>query len=542
MLRINDLIVAFETERGELTAVKGVSLTVESGETLALVGESGCGKTVLCKSMLKILCERGNIKQGQILLEGEDLVPMQEAEMIPYRGSEIAMVFQDPMTSLDPTMPVGEQIAEMAELAELRKFGEPELQGPAGCKRCVLGAGLAVADTSRSDDESDRKQIKAKAREKALDLMRLVEIDQPELRYGQMPHHFSGGMRQRIAIAIALAGQPKLLLADEPTTALDQETQSQILALLKKIDIATIFITHDLSLVEDIADRVAIMQDGEIVETGPVSQVFDSPQHPYTRKLLGYLDYGKGRGHDHKHNAQTPDGDKLVEIRDLKKYFPIGRKKIHKVLDGFSMDIYKGEILGIVGPSGCGKSTLARCIMEMYPLTGGEIRFRNTNENANWKQMIFQDSASAFNPRMTIGEIIAEPMKIAEKKKPRSMFRDGPFEETTCQYCKSWKEKMSMRDRVIDLMQQVELDPELIDRYPYEVSGGQRQRPAIARAISVDPELIVADEPISSLDISTQAQIIHLFRKLQEERNLTILLIAHDLPMVNHISDRIIEM
>lgn len=583
MLKINDLIVAFETENGELTAVKGVSLNVAAGETLALVGESGCGKTVLCKSMLKILCERGNIKQGEILLEDRNLVPLTEEEMILYRGSGIAMVFQDPMTSLDPTMPVGEQIAEMVMLAEQQKaeaaaVSESGPSGPAGCKRCVLGAGLAVANAggnSDGDSQTDRRAIRTAAREKAIELMRLVEIDQPELRYGQMPHHFSGGMRQRIAIAIALAGQPKLLLADEPTTALDQDTQAQILALLKKIDIATIFITHDLSLVEDIADRIAIMQNGEIVETGPVAQVFENPQHPYTRRLLGYLDYGKGRGHSHKHHflkagevlpegaaphshgnvslhAHTKDGERiilpepLVEIRDVKKYFPIGRKEVHKVLDGFSLDIYKGEILGIVGPSGCGKSTLARCIMGMLPLTGGEIIFHNAEALghgvSNWKQMIFQDSAAAFNPRMTVGEIIAEPMKLAEKKRPRSIFRDGPFEDTNCQYCKNWKAKMSMRDRVIDLMKQVELDPALIDRHPYEISGGQRQRVAIARAISVDPQLIVADEPISSLDISTQAQIIHLFRKLQEERNLTILLIAHDLPMVGHISDRIIQM
>lgn len=547
MLKINDLIVAFETERGELNAVKGVSLTLHPGETLALVGESGCGKTVLCKSMLKILCERGNIKQGEILLDGKNLVPLPEEEMLPYRGSEIAMVFQDPMTSLDPTMPVGEQIAEMAELAELRKADDNVLDR----ERCVN-----LAET--------RKKVRSAARERAIELMRLVEIDNPELRYGQMPHHFSGGMRQRIAIAIALAGQPRLLLADEPTTALDQDTQSQILALLKKIDIATIFITHDLSLVEDIADRVAIMQDGVIVESGPVTQVFNEPQHQYTRKLLGYLDYGKGRGHNHKHRILMPGEEipvPLVEIRDIKKYFPLGKNQVHKALDGFSLDIYKGEILGIVGPSGCGKSTLARCIMEMYPLTGGEIRFHNSEasveakdctingqaypyrSSSNWKHMIFQDSDSAFNPRMTIGEIIAEPMRIAEKNKSRGLFRrEDKFERTTCQYCKAWKEKMSMRDRVIDLMKQVELNPELIDRYPYEVSGGQRQRAAIARAISVDPELIVADEPISSLDISTQAQIVHLFRKLQEERNLTIVFIAHDLPMVNHISDRIIQM
>jgi peptide/nickel transport system ATP-binding protein len=262
-----------------------------------------------------------------------------------------------------------------------------------------------------------------------------------------MPHHFSGGMRQRIAIAIALAGRPKLPLADEPTTALDQETQAQILALLKKIDTTTIFITHDLSLVEDVADRVAIMQAGEIVETGPVSEIFEQPQHPYTKKLLGYLDYGKGRGHNHKHE-ETVRGKHLVEIKNIKKYFPLGRKKVHKALDGFSMNIHRGEILGIVGPSGCGKSTLARCIMGMEKLTAGEIIFHNEdlavardgstgghatgspenqNKNAcslrpsfrtkdNWKQMIFQDSDSAFNPRMTIGEIIAEPMKIAEKQ------------------------------------------------------------------------------------------------------------------------------
>lgn len=472
LLTINDLTVAFETPHGELTAVKGVSLSLAPGETLALVGESGCGKTVLCKSMLKILCEKGSVKKGEILLDGQDLVPLGEEEMIPCRGKEIAMVFQDPMTSLDPTMSVGKQIAEM-------------ISGP-------------------------------DAREQAVQLMRQVEIDHPEKRYDQMPHEFSGGMRQRIAIAIALAGKPKLLLADEPTTALDQKTQQQILQLLKKIDIAMIFITHDLSLVEDIADRVAIMKDGCIAETGTVQEVFENPKHPYTRKLLGYLDYGKGRGHNHKH-PEKHTGELLVQVRDLKKSFSLGKHEIHKVLDGFSMDLYKGEILGVVGPSGCGKSTLARCIMEMYEPEGGSIRYFNEKKSKNWKQMIFQDSASAFNPRMTMGEIIGEPLRIAEKKRPD-------------------------KKRIENLMMQVELDPGLFHRHPYDVSGGQRQRAAIARALSVDPELIVADEPISSLDISTQAQIVHLFRKLQEERNLTILFIAHDLPMVNHISDRILEM
>lgn len=473
MLTINDLVVAFETPTGELTAVKGVSLSLEEGETLALVGESGCGKTVLCKSMLKVLCERGRIKQGQILLSGQDLVPLGEKEMTSYRGKEVAMIFQDPMSSLDPTMSVGKQIAEAAK--------------------------------GKAKDPKSR----------ALELMEQVEIDHPKQRYDQMPHQFSGGMRQRIAIAIALAGEPQILLADEPTTALDEITQAQILRLLKKIDIATIFITHDLSLVEDIADRVAIMKDGSIVETGPVRQVFDHPQHTYTKKLLGYLDYKKGRGHDHKHRQHfdTP----LVEVRDLKKYFSLGRHAVHKALDGFSLDIFRGEILGLVGPSGCGKSTLARCLMDIYKPTSGEIRFFNEKKTNNWKQMIFQDSDSAFNPRMTLGEIIAEPVLISKRKRPD-------------------------REWIASLMEQVELDPGLMDRHPYDVSGGQRQRAAIARAISVDPELIIADEPISSLDVSTQAQIVHLFRRLQEERQLTILFIAHDLPMVNHISDRIVEL
>ena len=339
LLSINNLVVAFETDQGELAAVKGVSLSLDPGETLALVGESGCGKTVLCKSMLKILCEKGKIKEGEILLEQQDLVPLREEEIQRCRGSQVAMIFQDPMTSLDPTMPVGRQIAEI-------------IKGP-------------------------------DARQQALDLMRQVEIDHPEERYYQMPHHFSGGMRQRIAIAIALAGKPRLLLADEPTTALDQKTQTQILKLLKKIDVATIFITHDLSLAEDIADRVAIMKDGAIVETGSVSQVFEHPQHPYTKKLLGYLDYGKGRGHHHK-KPEAEAGSPLVKVENLSKYFSLGKKQVHKALDGFSMNLYKGEILGIVGPSGCGKSTLARCIMGLYRPTSGTITYFNEKKAVSW--------------------------------------------------------------------------------------------------------------------------------------------------------------
>lgn len=481
ILKINNLIVGFENPEGELTAVKGVSLALKAGETLALVGESGCGKTVLCKSMLQILCSKGSIRQGEILLEGKDLTGLSEKQSMAYRGGEIAMIFQDPMTSLDPTMTVGKQIAEVLQIHGQWAYTE--------------------------------------AKVRAVKLMEQVGIDQPALRYHQMPHQFSGGMRQRIAIAIALAGEPKILLADEPTTSLDVKTQSQILNLLKKVQretgISTIFITHDLSLVEDIADRIAIMKDGCIVETGTVEDVFQNPNHQYTGKLLGYLDYGKGRGHNHKIGQSY--GTPLVKVDHISKCFTLGRSNRNQVFQGLCMDIYKGEILGIVGPSGCGKSTLARCIMGIELPEEGQISYYNQSKKRNWKQMIFQDSDSALNGRMTVEWIIGEPLRIEEGRRPAEQ-------------------------RIAELMEQVELPPELMKRHPYELSGGQRQRAAIARAISVDPELIVADEPISSLDISTQAQIIHLFRKLQQERNLTILLIAHDLPMVNHISDRIIEL
>ncbi|MDO4544680.1 MAG: ABC transporter ATP-binding protein, partial [Bacillota bacterium] len=257
LLKIDNLIVSFINTYGEMTAVKGVSLHLDANETLALVGESGCGKTVLCKSMLKILCDKGRIKEGEILLEGKDLVPVAEKDMTAYRGGAIAMVFQDPMTSLDPAFSVGSQIAEVLKVHR----------------------GLSTAE----------------AKQRAIQLMELVQIPDAEQRYGQRPYQFSGGMRQRIVIAIALAGEPKLLLADEPTTALDEETQEEIMKLLKDIQrktgVAILFITHDLSLVEDIAQRVAIMKDGQLVEEGPVAEVFADPQHEYTRKLLGYLDY-----------------------------------------------------------------------------------------------------------------------------------------------------------------------------------------------------------------------------------------------------------
>lgn len=479
-LTINNLTVSFETPGGKLTAVKDVSLHLAGGETLALVGESGCGKTVLCKSMLKILCSRGRIEKGKILLDGEDLTAASERQMQSYRGGSIAMVFQDPMLSLDPAFSVGEQIAEVLK---------------------VHGGLSAKA---------------AKAR--AVELMDMVRIPDAQKRYSQRPYQFSGGMRQRVAIAAALAGEPDILLADEPTTALDEKTRWEIVRLLKDIQektgVAVLFITHDLSLVEDIADRVAIMQDGRIVEEGNVAKVFSAPEHPYTRKLLGYLDYKKGRGHNHRSAASD---EPVLSVRKLCKSFRLGRKEKNDVLKDFSMDIYRGEIVGLVGSSGCGKSTLARCIAGIDRPDSGVVEFAGGIR----MQMIFQDSQSAFNDRFTVKKIIEEPLRTGAGRITDAGRRD---------------------EAVRNVMRAVELDESLADRKPYELSGGQRQRAAVARALITDPDFIIADEPLTGLDVSAQAQIVHLLKRLAQERGLTILFIAHDLPMVNHISSRIIEM
>ena len=511
LLKINNLIVSFENPNGELTAVKGVSLHLDKGETLALVGESGCGKTVLCKSMLKILCDKGRIRQGEIMLGEENLILLTEEEMQARRGGEISMIFQDPMTSLDPAFSVGEQIAEVLRIHK----------------------GLD----------------KAAAKAQAIRLMELVQIPDADKRYDQRPYQFSGGMRQRIVIAIALAAEPKLLLADEPTTALDEETQEEILRLLKEVQektgVAVLFITHDLSIVEDVADRVAIMKDGLLVEEGVVSEVFADPQHEYTKKLLGYLDYKKNRGHHHRGHG---GGKPIVSVRGLNISYAIDKKYKNEVLKDFSMDIYEGEIVGLVGKSGCGKSTLARCIMglERYSDKRTDETTSSTDGSADKTitivdntniQMIFQDTGAAFNDRMTVGEIIAEPLVVGGQ-----LGRNLARQKKSCGTATRKHSKAELRTVVERALQQVDLDSSFMDRKPYELSGGQRQRVAIARAIITNPDIIIADEPLTGLDVSTQAQIVHLFKKLSVENNMAILFITHDLPMVNHISDRVIKM
>lgn len=502
LLRIDNLTVAFEGEASEQTAVRDVSLAIGRGETLALVGESGCGKTVLCKTMLKLLCSRGRVRGGRIVFDGKELTSMSERELVKYRGKEIAMIFQDPMTALDPAFSVGEQIAEVIRLHE--------------------GA--------------SRKE----AARRAVELMEAVHIPEAEKRYSQRPYQFSGGMRQRIVIALSIAANPKLLLADEPTTALDSVTRDEIIMLLRelrdKTDAAILFITHDLGIVEDIAERVAIMKDGSIVEEGNVADVFASPKHEYTKKLLGYLDYGKDKGHNHRGESSSKDGGcetekkketaPLLSVNNLCKSYPIDRKNSKSVINNMSFSIDNGEIVGLVGRSGSGKSTLSRCICGLETPDSGSIDIRE----GIGMQMIFQDSQSAFNDRMTVGQIIAEPLRIA-RSVPGSINK-----------LRGRKAREAEKKAVEEAIKAVELPVSLADRRPYELSGGQRQRVAIARALITNPDFIIADEPLTGLDVSAQAQIVHLLKKLSVERGMAILFIAHDLPMVNHISDRIIRL
>lgn len=484
LLKITDLTVGFENPAGNMTAVKHADLAIAPGQTVALVGESGCGKTVMCKSILGLLCSRGRIRSGSIFFDGREISSLSDRQMVELRGRDISMVFQDPMTSLDPAFSVGEQIAEVLRIHE----------------------GMSAKE----------------ARDEAVKMMELVKIPDAASRYDQRPYQFSGGMRQRISIAAALAAKPRLLLADEPTTALDEQTRLEIMELLKnaveETGTAMLFITHDLSLVEGIADRVAVMKDGVIVEQGTVKEVFDTPRHEYTRKLLGYLDYSRNRGHDHRVKAE--DDTAVVEVKHLCKTYAADRKKRRTVIDDMSFSIHRGEILGVVGRSGCGKSTLSRCIAGLEGYDSGEIKIVPDTHI----QMIFQDTGSSFNERMTIGEIIAEPL----------MIRGGRKDIKRCS-------RAEVAERVGEVMEAVELDSSLKDRKPYELSGGQRQRAAIARALVTDPDLIIADEPLTGLDVTAQAQIVHLFRKLSDERDLAVMFIAHDLPMVNHISSRIID-
>ena len=495
LLRVRGLHTRFLTGQGVVHAVKGVSFSVQRGETLALVGESGCGKTVAMLSVLRLLAARGaRVEADEVSYRGRDLLALGEEEMRGVRGAEIAMVFQDPRASLNPVLTVGRQLTEGLRV------------------HCGLG--------------------QPAARDAAVELLHSVGIRRPNERIHDYPHQFSGGMCQRVMIAMALACDPELLIADEPTTALDVTVQAQIVDLVAELairrDMGMIWITHDLGLVAGVADRVAVMQSGSIVETAPATQLFAAPAHPYTRELLAPLPLSRdGRAAI----AERP----LLEVTDLKKHFPVRRGALQRrtgsvrAVDGVAFQLKRGETLGLVGESGSGKTTVARAVLRLTPPTDGRVVFDGIDLGQATAtelralrprmQMIFQDSYSSLNPRRSVGRSIAEPL----------------VQHTTLS-------RAERGVRVADLMTTVGLDPGLATRMPHEFSGGQRQRIGIARALALRPDLIVCDEPVSSLDISIQARIVALLADIQERFGLTYLFISHDLGVVRRLCDRVAVM
>jgi peptide/nickel transport system ATP-binding protein len=577
LLDVRDLHVHFVTSRGVVRAVDGVSYAVRPGEIVAVVGESGCGKSVTALGIMRLLAKpAGRIVGGRVIFDGRDLMTLSEEEMRALRGRDIAMIFQEPMTSLNPVLPIGLQIMEPLQIH--------------------LGY----------DD--------ARAQARAVEVLGLVGISDAARRLDQYPHQFSGGMRQRVMIAIALACNPKLIIADEPTTALDVTIQAQILELMKdlcrRLGIALVIITHNLGIVARYADRVNVMYAARMVEQGEADAVFNRPRHPYTVGLMRSvprLDRPRGAkletieglppnlleppqgcrfaprcpgrqdrcaadpglvaiepGHGSAclraaeltdeasyrrfglvtsgpaaiHAAPAADQAPILSVRNLTKHFTVSRglglfgggTAVVRAVDDVSFEIRRGETLGLVGESGCGKTTVGRTLLRLEQATDGEIVFEGVDlvhagpaEMTRLRQkiqVIFQDPYSSLNPRMTVGEIIGEPMHVYKLEPDRA----------------------AVKARVVELLAQVGLYPYMAERYPHELSGGQRQRVGIARALAMKPSFVVCDEAVSALDVSIQGQIINLLEDLQRRYGLTYLFIAHDLAVVRHISNRVVVM
>lgn len=526
LLSIKNLCVDFKSDGGMVRAVNDVSFDIPKGKTVGLVGESGSGKSVTSLAIMGLIPNPpGKVSQGSIEFEGVDLLSLSDSEMRKIRGNNISMIFQEPMTSLNPVFTVGNQIDEALILHQ---------------------------DLSKKE-----------AREKTVSLLDEVGIPNPGVKVNAYPHEMSGGQKQRVMIAMAMACEPKLLICDEPTTALDVTIQKQVLELMfdlqKKRGMSMLFITHDLAVIADIADEVLVMYRGDLVERSTTQKVFLEPQHPYTKGLLAcrpsltenperlktvsdfLTEDGKERPAKAKGTVaakieKPADENKyptILEVKNLNKFFPIkggffGRTVDHfKAVQDVSFKIGRGRTLGLVGESGCGKTTLGRSILRLIEPTSGNIiyggqeltslSFSEMREMRRKMQIIFQDPYSSLNPRMTIGEIITEPMVIHG-------------------IGKSKKERYEM---AADLLKKVGLIGDHLMRYPHEFSGGQRQRICIARALSLKPEFIICDESVSALDVSVQAQVLNLLLDLQEEFNLTYIFISHDLSVVKFISDEI---
>ncbi|EDM36615.1 ABC transporter, ATP-binding protein [Pedobacter sp. BAL39] len=534
MLNVRNLHIQFfnKAEKTWLNAVNDVSLQLEKGKVLGIVGESGSGKSVTSFSIMQLHDPQYTRIGGEIIFDGADLLKLTQEEIRSYRGNKIAIIFQEPMTALNPVFTCGNQVQEAIMLHQ--------------------------------------KVDKTAAKLKTIALFEEVQLPGPERIFNSYPHELSGGQKQRVMIAMALSCDPELLIADEPTTALDVTVQKTILQLLRKLkderQMSMIFISHDLSVISEVADEVAVMYKGELVEQAAAKELFSHPQHPYTRGLLAcrpnpelqlkrlpvVADFLDTPGNPSMAeilagNSYNPEEVRirreglyqqrpLLQLQELSTWFPVrkglfGRTTDHiKAVDGVTLDVYPGETLGLVGESGCGKTTLGRSILRLVEPTAGTLRFEGRDLLALNKkalratrkdiQLIFQDPYSALNPRLTVGHAIMEPLQVhglfvsdAERKKV-----------------------------VMDLLAKVGLLPSHFDRYPHEFSGGQRQRIVIARALALQPKFIICDESVSALDVSVQAQVLNLLRQLQQELGLTYIFISHDLSVVKHISDRMVVM
>jgi peptide/nickel transport system ATP-binding protein len=533
MLKVTDLHIQFNTPNGRFEAVKGVSFNLNKGETIGIVGESGSGKSVTSLALMRLLNKDATIS-GNILLNDKSLCGLPEAEMRKIRGHQMAMIFQEPMTSLNPVLTCGFQLTEAIRLH--------------------LGAN------------------KAEAKKRAIRLFKEVQLPHPEAIFDSYPHQISGGQKQRVMIAMALSCNPEILIADEPTTALDITVQKAIIELLLKLkatrNMSLVFISHDLGVISEIADRVLVMHKGEIVEEAPVKTLFAHPKHPYTKGLLAcrpspdlhlkklpvIADFLEAGTKDHlsidkvrqeyaypvneikERKSRLYSQQPLLTIKDLNTWFPAGRiffgkpSTVVKAVNKVSFDVYPGETLGLVGESGCGKTTLGRSILRLIEPTSGNINFDNVDLRKLAKndmrairrdiQIIFQDPYSSLNPRLTVGDSLMEPLRVHQF------------------YANDAKRKR----RVLELLERVNLEPAHFNRYPHEFSGGQRQRIVIARALALQPKFIICDESVSALDVSVQAQVLNLIRELQREFNLTYIFISHDLAVIKHISDRMMVM